>query len=58
VDATQGVQAQTLTTLQMARDLGLVIIPVISKVDSALARVEELKMELALLLDIDPIQFF
>ena len=31
VDATQGVQAQTLTTLQMARDSGLVIIPVLSK---------------------------
>ncbi|NVO04117.1 MAG: elongation factor 4 [Bacteroidetes bacterium] len=54
VDATQGVQAQTLTTLQMARELGLVIIPVLSKIDSPLARVEEIKMELALLLDIDP----
>jgi len=54
VDATQGVQAQTLTTLQMARDLGLVIIPVISKIDSPLARVDEVKMEVALLLDIDP----
>jgi GTP-binding protein LepA len=54
VDATQGVQAQTLTTLQMARDSGLVIIPVVSKVDSPLARVEEVKMELALLLGIDP----
>jgi GTP-binding protein LepA len=54
VDATQGVQAQTLTTLQMARDSGLVIIPVISKVDSPLARPEEVKMEVALLLDIDP----
>jgi len=54
VDATQGVQAQTLTTLQMARDLGLVIIPVISKIDSPLALVDEVKMEVALLLDIDP----
>jgi GTP-binding protein LepA len=54
VDATQGVQAQTLTTLQMARDLGLVIIPVVSKIDSPLARVDEVKMEVALLLDIDP----
>lgn len=54
VDATQGVQAQTLTTLQLARDTNLVIIPVISKVDSPLARTEEVKMELALLLDIDP----
>src|SRR3989338_1977833 len=31
VDATQGVQAQTLTTLGMARESGLTIIPVISK---------------------------
>ncbi len=54
VDATQGVQAQTLTTLQLARDIGLVIIPVISKVDSPLARVDEVKMEVALMLDIDP----
>ncbi|MCX6753905.1 MAG: translation elongation factor 4 [Candidatus Nomurabacteria bacterium] len=54
IDATQGVQAQTLTTLQMARDSGLVIIPVLSKVDSPLAMVDEVKMEVALLLDIDP----
>lgn len=54
VDSTQGVQAQTLTTLQMARDSGLVIVPVLSKIDSPLARVDEVKMELAILLDIDP----
>ncbi len=54
VDATQGIQAQTLTTLQMAKDLGLVIIPVLSKIDSPLARIDEVKMELAILLDIDP----
>jgi GTP-binding protein LepA len=54
VDATQGVQAQTLTTLHMARDSGLVIIPVVSKVDSPLARVDEVKMEVSILLNIDP----
>jgi GTP-binding protein LepA len=54
VDSTQGVQAQTLTTLEMARESGLVIIPVLSKVDSPLARVEEIKMEVALLLNVDP----
>ncbi|MCX6754732.1 MAG: translation elongation factor 4 [Candidatus Nomurabacteria bacterium] len=54
VDATQGVQAQTLTTLQMARDSGLVIIPVLSKIDSPLARVDEIKMEVSILLNIDP----
>jgi GTP-binding protein LepA len=54
VDSTQGVQAQTLTTLEMAKESGLVIIPVLSKIDSPLARVDEIKMEVALLLDIDP----
>lgn len=54
VDATQGVQAQTLTTLRAARDLGLVIIPVVSKIDSPLARVAEVKEEVAKLLNISP----
>ncbi len=47
VDATQGVQAQTLTTLAMAREAGLVIIPVVSKIDSPLARVAETKAEIS-----------
>ncbi len=51
VDATQGVQAQTLTTLGMARESGLTIIPVISKIDSPLARVEEVRAEVIKLLD-------
>ncbi len=50
VDATQGVQAQTLTTLQMARDSGLKIIPVLSKIDSPLARIEDVKREVMELL--------
>lgn len=54
VDATQGVQAQTLTTLEMARASGLVIIPVVSKVDSPLARADEVKLEIASVLDCDP----
>ena len=54
VDATQGVQAQTLTTLNMAREIGLTIIPVISKIDSPLARIEETKQEIAKLLGCDP----
>jgi GTP-binding protein LepA len=51
VDATQGVQAQTLTTLNMAREQGLTIIPVISKIDSDLARVEDVKQEMIKLLE-------
>lgn len=53
VDATQGVQAQTLTTLGMARDAGLVIIPVLSKIDSPLARIEEVSHEIINLLGVD-----
>ncbi|MFZ2205755.1 MAG: translation elongation factor 4 [Minisyncoccia bacterium] len=54
VDSTQGVQAQTLTTLAMAREGGLKIIPVLSKIDSPLSRVEEVKEEVIKLLDCDP----
>ncbi len=53
VDATQGVQAQTLTTLEMAKASGLVLIPAVSKVDSPLARVDDVKMEIATILDCD-----
>lgn len=52
VDATQGVQAQTLTTLGMAQSAGLKIIPVISKIDSPLARVEEVSEEIEQLLGV------
>ncbi len=51
VDATQGVQAQTLTTLSMAKESGLKIIPVVSKIDSPLARTEEVVLEVCQLLD-------
>lgn len=50
VDATQGVQAQTLTTLNMAREAGLAIIPVVSKIDSPLARTDEVVGEVCQLL--------
>ena len=50
VDATQGVQAQTLTTLNMAKEAGLTIIPVVSKIDSPLARTEEVVAEVCQLL--------
>lgn len=54
VDATQGVQAQTLTTLEMARTAGLTIIPVVTKIDSPLARIIETKTEMAKILDCQP----
>ena len=52
VDATQGVQAQTLTTLRMAREQGLVIIPAISKIDSPLAMIEDTKLQVSKLLGV------
>lgn len=53
VDSTQGVQAQTLTTLEAAKAQGCTIIPVVSKIDSPYARVHEVKAELAKLLSVD-----
>ena len=52
VDATQGVQAQTLTTLGMAQAAGLTIIPVLSKIDSPLARIDEVTEEIVKLLNV------
>jgi len=54
VDSTQGVQAQTLTTLGMAKQAGCVIIPAISKIDSPYARPDEVRAELAKLLSVEP----
>ena len=53
VDATQGVQAQTLTVLSMAREEGLVVIPVINKIDLPMANVEEVTEEIVKLLGCD-----
>ena len=52
VDATQGVQAQTLTTLALAQAEGLTILPVVSKIDAPLARVLETKEELSRLIGV------
>lgn len=46
VDATQGIQAQTLSTYEKAKALGLVIIPVINKIDLPSADVERTILEL------------
>ena len=54
VDATQGVQAQTLSVLEMAQDLNLVIIPVLTKIDMGHARADEVSLEVADLLECDP----
>lgn len=53
VDATQGIQAQTLANYQKAVDLGLKIIPVINKIDLPSADVEQTVLEMMDILDID-----
>ncbi|KKW46153.1 MAG: GTP-binding protein LepA [Parcubacteria group bacterium GW2011_GWB1_57_6] len=52
VDSTQGVQAQTLTTLAAAEAQGCVVIPIVSKIDSPAARVEEVRAELSQLVGV------
>jgi GTP-binding protein LepA len=52
VDASQGVQAQTLANLYLALDANLTIVPVINKIDLASARPAEIAQELEDLLAI------
>lgn len=52
VDASQGIEAQTLANLHLAQDLGLKIIPVVNKIDLPGADIEGTKTELANLLGI------
>jgi len=52
VDASQGVQAQTLANLHLALDADLTIVPVINKIDLISARPEEVAQEVEDLLGI------
>ncbi|OGZ65336.1 MAG: elongation factor 4 [Candidatus Staskawiczbacteria bacterium RIFCSPHIGHO2_02_FULL_43_16] len=54
VDATQGIQAQTLANIDLAKKQNLVIIPVVNKIDMDAARVEESCQELAAVLGVAP----
>ena len=54
VDATQGVQAQTLANGYLAIDNGLKILPVVNKVDLPSADIERCQLELIDTLSIDP----
>lgn len=54
VDATQGVEAQTLANMYLAIDNDLEIIPVINKVDLPSARVEEVREEIHKRIGLDP----
>ncbi len=50
VDATQGIEAQTLANLHLALDHNLAIVPVVNKIDLASARPDEVSRELGKLL--------
>jgi GTP-binding protein LepA len=54
VDATQGVQAQTLSNLFLALDADLEVIPVVNKIDLPGAEPERRQQEVADLLGVDP----
>ena len=58
VDATQGVQAQTISNLYLAIDHGLEIIPVLNKIDMDSAQVEVVSDQVCDLLGCDPEDIF
>jgi GTP-binding protein LepA len=54
VDATQGIQAQTLANLYLALEQNLTIIPVVNKIDLPAARPEAVRQEIISLLGCSP----
>ncbi len=54
VDAAQGIEAQTLANLYLALEADLEIVPVVNKIDLTAARTDEITLELAELLGVDP----
>lgn len=58
VDATKGIQAQTIYNLELAQRQNLKIIPAVNKIDLPQAQIEETKKELSHLLGISPEDVF
>jgi len=58
VDASKGIQAQTMSNLDLARKQNLVIIPAVNKIDMSQAKVEETRTDLAHLLGINEDEIF
>ena len=58
VDATKGIQAQTIHNLNLAKQQNLVIIPAVNKIDSPQAMIKETKTSLSQLLKIPENEIF
>lgn len=53
VDAAKGVQAQTITTLEMAKKQDLTLVPAINKIDLPSAKIEETAEEIMDIIDVN-----
>jgi GTP-binding protein LepA len=58
VDATKGIQAQTIYNLELAKKQNLVIIPAVNKIDLPQAKIEESRAAIANLLNVSPSEVF
>ncbi|MFH0792023.1 MAG: translation elongation factor 4 [bacterium] len=58
VDATKGIQAQTLANLKLAREQNLVIVPAVNKIDMPQAMIQETQDQIASVLEMDPESIF